>query len=187
MDECEQAAEREWKLTLTNNNEELLDQAFVRMSDNEAVTAKFDFGQDLVKEWNEDANIYTFIESEQVAANSMPFSDQTTIVPVGVKIASDGEYTFAMPEGTNGVGVVLVDNIAGTRTNLALENYTVNLAAGQYDGRFFLEISPIVQSPTGIEQTGSERKDSVRKVMIDGILYIVKDGRIYDATGNRVQ
>ena len=180
-------AEREWKLTLTNNNEELLDQAFVRMSDNEAVTAKFDFGQDLVKEWNEDANIYTFIESEQVAANSMPFSDQTTIVPVGVKIASDGEYTFAMPEGTNGVGVVLVDNIAGTRTNLALENYTVNLAAGQYDGRFFLEISPIVQSPTGIEQTGSERKDSVRKVMIDGILYIVKDGRIYDATGNRVQ
>ncbi len=180
-------AEREWKLTLTNNNEELLDQAFVRMSDNEAVTANFDFGQDLVKEWNEDANIYTFIESEQVAANSMPFSDQTTIVPVGVKIAADGEYTFAMPEGTNGVSVILIDNIAGTRTNLALTDYTVNLAAGQYDGRFFLEISPIVQSPTGIEQTGSDRKDGVRKVMVDGILYIVKDGRIYDATGNRVQ
>ncbi|MBR3407247.1 MAG: hypothetical protein IKG86_00200 [Paludibacteraceae bacterium] len=182
-------AEREWKLTLTNNNEELLDQAFVRMSDNEAVTANFDFGQDLVKEWNEDANIYTFVGPEQVAANSMPFSDQTTIVPVGVKIAADGEYTFAMPEGTNGTGVYLIDNIAGTRTNLALTDYTVNLAAGTYDGRFSLEISPIAQTPTDIDNVEGDNVQGtkVRKVMVDGILYIVKDGQVFDARGNRIQ
>ena len=178
-------AEREWKLTLTNNNEELLDQAFVRMSDNEAVTANFDFGQDLVKEWNEDANIYTFIESEQVAANSMPFSDQTTIVPVGVKIAIDGDYTFAIPEGTYGVGVVLIDNIAGTRTNLALTDYIVYLTAGTHDERFILEISPMAQTPTDIESVAGEGSEisGARKVMVDGVLYIVKDGKVFDARG----
>ena len=164
------------------------DQTFVRMTDKEGVTSGFDFDQDLWKQkFANRANIYTFIGYEQVAGNSMPMSEQTTIVPVGVQIAADGEYTFVMPEGTEGVGVVLIDNTAGTRTNLALTDYTVNLTAGTYDERFYLEISPIVQSPTGIEQTGSDSKDGVRKVMVDGILYIVKDGRIYDATGTRVQ
>lgn len=180
--------EQEWKLTLTSNNDELLDQAFVRMSDNEAVTANFDFGQDLIKEWNEDANIYTFAGSEQVAGNSMPFSNQTTIVPVGVKIAADGEYTFAMPDGTEGIGVVLIDNIAGTRTNLALTDYTINLAAGTYDERFVLEISPVKPIMTDIETVDvQEVIKGARKVMVDGVLYIVKDGKIYDARGNRVE
>ena len=33
----------------------------------------------------------------------------------------------------------------------------------------------------GLQVTGP------RKVMIDGILYIVKDGKMYDATGKRVE
>ena len=165
------------------------DRTFVRMTDNEDVTNNFDFNHDLSKETNAGrANIWTMTaDSVSAAGNSMPVSDQTTIVPVGVKIIADGDYTFALPEGVEGVGVVLIDNTAGTRTNLALTDYTVNLTAGTYDGRFYLEISPIEQTPTGIEQTGSDSKDGVRKVMVDGILYIVKDGRIYDATGNRVQ
>ena len=177
----------EWNLNLMQGTEEL-DHTYVRMTADENATDGFDFGQDLTKEISTGANIYTFSTYVPVAGNCIPLDLNTTkTIQVGVKIASDGEYTFAMPEGTDGVGVVLIDNIAGTRTNLALTDYTVNLTAGTYDGRFYLEISPIEQSPTGIEQTGSDRKDSVRKVMVDGILYIVKDGRIYDATGNRVQ
>ena len=108
---------------------------------------------------------------------------------VGVKIAADGEYTFSMPEGTNGVGVVLIDNIAGTRTNLALTNYTVNLTAGTYDERFILEISPIAQTPTDIESVAGEGSEisGARKMVVDGILYIVKDGKVFDARGNRIQ
>ena len=181
-------AEQIFQLELSQDSA-YCDRTFVRMTDNEDVTNNFDFNHDLSKETNAGrANIWTMTaDSVSAAGNSMPISDQTTIVPVGVKIIADGDYTFALPEGVEGVGVVLIDNIAGTRTNLALTEYTVNLTAGTYDERFYLEISPIAQSPTGIEQTGSDSKDGVRKVMVDGILYIVKDGRIYDATGTRVQ
>lgn len=183
-----QQADYNLSLVLTRG-EAQQDQTFIRLSDDENVSDNFEFNQDLSKENNRNkANIWTLTADQYpVAGNSMSFSADTKTVAVGVKIAADGDHTFAMPEGTNGVGVVLVDNIAGTRTNLALENYTVNLAAGQYDGRFFLEISPIAQSPTDIEQTGSDSKDVVRKVMVDGILYIVKDGKVFDARGNRVQ
>ncbi len=172
-------------------NEEKQDQTFVRLSDDENITEDFDFNYDLGKSFNANkANIYTLAEGYvQAAANCMPFSNQTTVVPVGVKIVTDGEYTFSIPEGTNGVGVVLVDNIMGTRTNLALTDYTVNLTAGTYDERFELELSPIAQTPTDVETISDERLEisGVRKVMVDGILYIVKDGKVFDAQGNRVR
>jgi hypothetical protein len=135
------------------------------------------------------SSIYTFAGIEQVAGNTLPMSEQTTVVPVGVKVNKAGEYTFAMPEGTNGTGVVLVDTENGTRTNLALGDYTVTLGAGTTDGRFVLEISPVANTPTGI---GNVQGDNVQctkaqKRMIDGILYIVKDGKAYDARGTRVE
>lgn len=171
-------------------NEKAVDQTFVKLSNDENVSTNFAFDEDLCKEYNANkANIYTIVENYlPVAGNTMPMSDQTTVVPVGVKIAADGEYTFAIPEGTGGIGVVLIDNIAGTRTNLGLMDYSVTLEQGQIDNRFLLEISPIVQSPTGIELLNGENgENGVRKVLIDNILYIVKDGIVYDAQGHRVQ
>lgn len=177
----------EWCLEL-QQNDQMTDRTYVRMSDEEEVTSGFEFGYDMSKSMNRDkANIYTFIGSETVAGNSLPLQrEQTTVVPVGVTIKNAGEYTFAMPEGTNGVGVTLVDTEANVRTSLSALDYTVSLEAGEYTGRFVLEISPIQNTPTDIEAV-SVQPSEVRKVMIDGILYIVKDGKMYDARGARVE
>ena len=152
----------------------------------EGATEGYDLNMDLSKLTSATGNnLYTIAGYYKMAGNCLP--DTTSIVPVGVMIAQDGEYTFAMPEGTNGVGVVLVDEVANTRTNLALTDYIVNLAAGTYDGRFMLELSPIAQTPTDVEHTSADGMNGVRKVMVDGILYIVKDGKVFDARGNRIQ
>lgn len=178
--------EYEFRLAL-QQNDQTVDQTFVKLSDNEEVTTGFEFNYDLSKEYNKNkANIYTLIGTEPAAGNVLPLTEQTTIVSVGVKIATDGEYTFSMPDGTEGIGVTLIDNVANTRTNLGLTDYTVNLNAGTIDGRFILEISPIAETPTDIEVV-SDQNSAVRKVMIDGILYIVKGNRIYDATGALVK
>ncbi len=180
--------ECEFRLALLQNEQEL-DRTFIQMSDDENITTGFEFNYDLSKAMNANkANLYTLIGYEQVAGNIMPFDEQTTIVPVGVKIATDGEYTFAMSEGTHGVGAVLVDKVANTRTNLALTEYTVNLTAGTCNDRFELELSPIAQMPTDLENGADGENDKhIRKVMVDGVLYIVKDGNVFDARGNRVQ
>jgi hypothetical protein len=181
----------EFRLELRQEGNEL-DHTFINLRDEEEVTAGFDFNYDLSKmlygAFTSSSNIYTFAGQEQVAGNTLPMSDQTTVVPVGVIVASEDEYTFAMPEGTNGVGVTLVDTENGTRTNLALGDYAVNLKPGTYDTRFVLEISPVQKTPTDIEQISNDGSENgVRKVMVDGVLYIVKEGQIYDARGARVQ
>ena len=186
---AEAPQEVDFRLEL-NKDGVLEDQTFVSLSNDENASADFRFGEDLSKEFNSNrANIYTFIGTEWVAGNTLPMTNQTTIVPVGVKIAADGEYTFSIPEGTYGVGITLIDNEAGARVNLGLMDYTVTLAAGQIDDRFVLEISPIQQISTDLEAISDEGLEirGVRKIMIDGLLYIVKDGVVYDARGNRVK
>jgi uncharacterized repeat protein (TIGR02543 family) len=178
----------EFRLTLMQDAQEV-DRTFVRLCDDENVTAGFEFNYDLCKEMKTGANVYTIVSNYlPVAGNCLPMNNQTTIVPVGVKITANGEYTFAMPDGTNGTGVTLIDNETGTRTSLALTDYTVTLGKGTYDNRFVLEFSPVAQTPTGIEDAEIvNRKSSNRKLLIDGILYIVKDGQVFDARGTKVK
>ncbi|MEE0950588.1 MAG: InlB B-repeat-containing protein [Paludibacteraceae bacterium] len=180
----------EWKITLSRN-EKLNDQTFIRMADREDITTEFDFNQDLSKEFNYGrSDIYTLIGYEKAAANSLPLSEQTTLIPLGLSIEYNGDYTIAMPDGTANIGVTLIDTESNTRTNLSAGmEYTLTLNKGDYNNRFFIEISPIQQTPTDIEYvTGdSNSQNSVRKVLIDNILYIVRDGQIFDARGARVK
>jgi hypothetical protein len=172
-------------------DEQMIDRTFVRLSDDENVTTGFEFGEDMTKQFNSrKANIFTIADDTSLGGNSLPLSTtQTTVVPVGVSVKNAGDYTFAIPEGTEGIGVTLVDNEMGVRTSLSALSYTVNLTAGDYTGRFVLEISPIQNTPTGLEEPTSDSslKGRAQKVMIDGILYIVKDGKIFDARGARVE
>lgn len=172
-------------------DEQMIDRTYVRLSDDENVTTGFEFSEDMTKQFNSrKANIFTIAGNTSLGGNSLPLSTtQTTVVPVGVKIKTAGDYTFSIPEGTDGIGITLVDNETGVRTLLSALDYTVNLTAGTHDGRFVLEISPIQNTPTGMEDptSNSSLKGRAQKRIIDGVLYIVKDGKIFDARGTRVE
>ena len=172
-------------------DDQMIDRTYVRLSDDENVTTDFEFSEDMTKQFNSrKANIFTIAGNTSLGGNSLPLSTtQTTVVPVGVKIKTAGDYTFSIPEGTDGIGVTLVDNETGVRTLLSALDYTVNLTAGTHDQRFILEISPIYNTPTGMEEPTSDSslKGRAQKRIIDGVLYIVKDGKIFDARGTRVE
>lgn len=186
--QTEEPTEYNWCLTL-NAGEQMIDQTYVRMSTDEVITNEFDFGQDLSKELNTGrSDIYSFIGNERAAANSLQMNTETTtVVRLGLNIEATGDYTFSIPDGTNGIGVTLIDEETGIRTSLSALDYTVELAAGDYTERFWLEISPVKGAETGIDPGVDARENGVRKVMIDGLLYIVRDGKMYDATGKRVE
>ena len=189
---ADEPREIEFNLEL-QQSEKTMDRAFVVLSEDEEVSAGFKFGEDMTKEFNANKSaIYTFIPGiAAVAGNTLPMSNQTTVVPVGVDIIAEGEYIISLPEGTSGVGVTLIDNELQTRTNLALTDYAVTLPIGTYDERFVLEISPIEQTTTGVEAMNGANGDAslngVCKKLIDGVLYIVKDGKVFDARGARIQ
>ena len=169
-------------------NEKMVDQTYLKLMDDENVTTDYDFNYDLIKEGALGSSIYSFIRYEKVAGNCLPLvTDQQTTVPVGVVAKTTGEYTFAMPDGTEGLSVTLVDNFTGAHTNLALGDYMVELEAGTYEERFTLVIDPRTTT-TAVETVGGEGNDAAaRKVFINGLMYIQRGEHLYDAQGRKVE
>ena len=166
--------------------EEKADQTFVQLQQ-EGATTDFDMNIDLTKIINNGANIYTLTNDRiQAAGNALPMEE--SVVPVGVQIAAEGEYTFRMPDGTEGMVVELIDYETNTRTNLLLSDYIITLPKGTSENRFALHIQPQKDVVTSLENIGEgvNNGEAVNKYLIDGKLYIVCDGVVYDAQGKRL-
>ena len=182
----------EFRLELQSNGEEA-DHTFISLRDDEEVTSGFDFNYDLSKElygaFTPASQIYTIIDEDvQAAGNCLPLeTEQVTTVPVGVVVKSNGEYTFAMPDGADGLSVTLLDSETGVHTDLSIDHYTIELEAGTYEGRFFISIDPR-NAATLIDCVSGEGEElRTAKVFRNGILYIQRGNTIYDATGKKVE
>ena len=163
---------------------ETVDKTYVQLRDEEG-TEGFDLNLDLTKIINKGANIYTVVNGDQMAGNVVPA--QESMIPLGIVITEAGEYTLTLPSKTNGVTVELVDYETGTSTNLLALDYTVRLIAGTHEGRFALRIQPS-KVTTDLENIDGEATGvKAKKYLIDGALYLVKDGVLYDAQGKLVR
>ena len=178
------------RLELANANGENQDQAFVALD--EKATTTFDQNKDLNKIINAGANIYTLSEGIPFAGNTLPMEKAT--VPVGVRIATAGEYTFRMPDGTDGINVILVDNQTGAHTDMLYDEYTVTLDAGTFENRFYLIVDPD-RAATSVENVGNDAQGDevngndatgVKKYIIDGRLIIRTNGNTFDAQGHKL-
>ena len=176
------------RLEIVNAEGKQQDQTFVAL-DVEATTT-FDPNKDLNKIFNYgETNIYSLSEGIPFAGNALPMEE--TIVPVGVDIASEGEYTLRMPDGTEGMVVELIDYETNTRTNLLLSDYIVTLTKGSCENRFALHIQPQKDVVTGVESIGENGKVKTEngkpnKFLIDGKLIIRTADGIFDAQGHRL-
>ena len=159
------------------------DQTFIQLEDGEA-TQMFDLNIDMTKIINSGSNIYSISDdNNKLAGSVLPIEE--TIIPLGVVTTTAGEYTFAMPEGTDGIVVELIDYETNTRTNMLLDEYTINLGKGTFENRFALHVKPN-KTTTSIVDVNTN-SNGVRKFIIDGTLYMQKDGVLYDAQGRCVQ
>ena len=173
-------------------SEALADQTIIKLQEQDA-TADFDMNIDMAKMMNSGANIYTMTANTNimVGGNALPIA--RTTVPVGVRVDATGEYTFRMPDGTDGISVILMDNQTGAHTNMLLDEYTVTLDAGTYENRFSLVLDP-QRTSTEVENIGDGYGDGVngngtegiKKYIIDGQLFIRTANGLFDAKGQRM-
>ena len=161
-----------------------IDKTYVQLR-NDKGTKGFDMSLDLTKIINAGANIYSIVDNHEMAGNAMP--KEETVLPLGVVITTAGEYTFAMPNGTEGMVVELIDYEQGTCTNLLVGDYTVNMPVGTNNTRFALRLVPEKVATSVEDITSGTNDNNVRKLLIDGVLYLVKDGAVYDAQGHCVR
>ncbi len=172
------------KLQVLDAEDNEINRTFVTLE--EGASADFVLNEDMYMVTNKlPVNIYTFAGNYDVAGNVLPI--ESTTVPVGVIVKTAGTYTFSMPSHFDGT-VTLVDTYAQTRTNLGIEDYTVNLEEGTFNSRFLLELN-IHQAPTAIDgvSDGTLKDGKAHKFLQNGVMYILQNGVMYDAQGKRVK
>lgn len=161
-----------------------IDKTYVQLR-NDKGTKGFDMSLDLTKIINAGANIYSIVDNHEMAGNAIP--KEETVLPLGVVITAAGEYTFAMPNGTEGMIVELIDYEQGTCTNLLVGDYTVNMPVGTNNTRFALRLKPDKVATSVEDITSGTNDNNVRKLLIDGVLYLQQGTNTYDAQGKHVQ
>ena len=183
----EEADRHTLRLVLQNAAAQQVDHTYIRTQETN-VTAAFDLNYDLTKQFSSGANVYSLVGENRItlAANVLPMTDAQQGVSIGVTLPTDGVYTLALPDGTDGLNVVLYDRTLGTYTDLSLAGYTFEAAAGTLDTRFEL----IVKSPSVTTQMTDATAPYV--VYVDkGVVRLegVETGttvRLFDAVGRLV-
>ena len=125
------------------------------------------------------AQFYAMSEQEKMAVLATPDLEGTV---VGFKPGQETEYTISFIG--NEAGYYLNDMKTGKSTLIA-EGNTYEFTSDESTNATRFVISKIPMQPTGIEDI--VEGTNARKQMIDGVLYIIRDGRIYTTAGNVVK
>lgn len=176
-------------MELLDANWNMMDKTFVRLD--EKATSGFDQNLDLTKIMDSSKpQVYTIADGIEYAGNSVALTVDT--VPVVVNVPNPGEFVITMPRANDDIEPMLYDAQLGITTPLNIQDYSVTLPAGKSEGRFFLVIgrkSPTIT--TTIENVNAADlnlpQSGTEKLMINGMLYILRDGCLYDAVGRKVK
>ena len=126
--------------------------------------------------------LYAITPDGNMAINCVPDWEGTV---VGFRAGTeDNMYTFSFEyEGEQ--TWYLNDLKAEESTRILSGNtYEFSTASGDMEARFIISATPISYVPTGVENSDiRDQKSDVRKLLIDGHVYIIRNGRMYDATG----
>lgn len=149
---------------------------------------EFENGFDARKMYGDPAapTLYGISPDGRMAINCIPTADNHVVGFHGG--SASNEYTFRFTyDGED--ELYLRDNKTGIETPITAEDtYSFTTESGDNDLRFsIIRKTPAV--PTDIETVTGEglQTTGVQKIMYNGMLYILRSGRIYDATGALVK
>ncbi|MCI6323807.1 MAG: InlB B-repeat-containing protein [Bacteroidales bacterium] len=179
----------EQELTLLLSHGAKSDHTGLILSD--AYTTDYEIGADLEKMFGEGftLSVYTLSGNTRLAYNALSREAATQLIPVGFRAPEDGEYTFSLPDDSPTEGIERIDLIdyeTGTLTNLLSAPYTFSTTRTESDSRFAITITYSKETPTDTEAPFGKGNKRIEKVLIQQQLYIIIDGKMYDATGKKV-
>ena len=166
------------KLSIADENGIVFDNT--RILEDNQFSEEFDNGYDINKFMNDNVSIY--VTSDNETWHTMA-TDDIMNAYIGVNVAKSGTYTINVAH--NGLDYALVDTENNQIINMVEGNtYSFYQETGKNDTRF--QIVKINNVPTAIDDVQDNAVMST-KIMKDGVLYIIKNGAVYNAQGQIIK
>ena len=157
-------------------------QTRLRLREDARFTEEFDNGWEATYLEGDGLSGQLFVQKDDKMVVLAEPDLEGTVVGLIPGVATD--YTISF-EG-NGDGYYLNDLVTEQSTLIAEGNtYMFTADANTNATRFVISRTPIRNMPTGVDVINDGTK--ARKQLINGVLYIIRDGRLYNATGAKVK
>ena len=165
-----------------------------------AYTWNLTLGGGKVQQWDPNGRGYQIGSAKSTAGTvSFTTSDMAECVPgkviVNASVASKANGLLSVYVGGKQIGTT--QTLTSSSADYEFENKsgeqgTVEIRASGLTKAFFIlsiDVEPEVETPTAIEDIpmSSVEDKSAKKVLIDGHVYILRDGRVFDMMGQEVK
>ncbi len=183
----EQSSNSSFCLSL-NADGKLCDNLFITCDDEAEAT--YTIGRDVQKMGNTTgttiARLWTNAKGTDLCAVSTTYADNQAIIPMHIFAPADGEYTLSLDSHP-------ADDVYLTRNGIIvwdmnMGDYTFDLSAGA-DDSYALQIVRRVQNvATGVDAVDADNHGTIfaEKMIVNGQLFILRDGILFDAQGKKV-
>ncbi len=175
----------EYLLTFTAENNTFVDKLYLSAS--EDAENSYQIGHDLVKFGTSTtvAQIWADAYGQKLCDVEAPLVNDQAIIPISLYAPGTDSYTLDVVRGPQDASLYLMYNGA-VIWNLSQSAYTFDLTRGTNSAYSLLLTAEAPSVTTGVDAVQSETK-SVEKIILNGNLYILRDGEMYDATGKKVK
>ncbi len=163
-------------------------QMYVRASETAAATYESNKDMETLNETcNGNARIWTNAYGKRLAVEEAPLVNNQAIYDLTVMTPAAGTYVLRQANEVEGADLYVTYNGAIV-WNLSLGDYELDLTRGTTTGYGLLLVVQPNQMPTGVENGELlNGENGVQKILLNGQLYILRDGHLYDAVGKEMK
>ncbi len=180
-------SEYELRITPESQNN-CTDKIYLKVSDDKQ--DKYIIGQDLAKAGvsSKVAQMWVNRYDAKLCVNTMEPTNNTIVYPLGIYAPKAGDYCLSLAQSAqNGDAVYLT--IDGTPIwNIGNSGYYLSLSEGT-ESRYGLLIvrRNTPATPTDLEEQQTASEIEVQKVVINGKVYILRNGEVFSITGKKIR
>jgi hypothetical protein len=179
-------------ITLSGNDQ--TDNTYLRVRPD--FTDEYELGYDLEKFitfYTARPQVYMKTPTNRLAFQALSDSAAAKMQPMGVYCNQAGTYTFSLNPDfpTDEIeAVYLYDATTGITTNLLYDTYSFSSSKQVYTNtRFALSAvirRRVTEQTTDLTVQEAEQTPLTRKILIDGHVYILRGGKVFDVTGKQL-
>lgn len=179
-------ASQRFGLTLAADGRNI-DNLFITCSDD--ATDTYTIGKDVAKmgatTGAKIARLWTNAKGTSLCAVDAAYNDDQAIIPLQIYTPAEATYTLALDSERD--EQILLTRNGIVVWDLTISGYTFDLNAGT-DDTYALQVVRRVQNVvTGINAMNNNGTEFVEKMIVNGQLFLLRDGILYDAQGRKVE
>lgn len=178
-----------WQVSVGRENQPATDNLFLQIASEKE--NRYVLGQDLAKGSVAKTCPQMWIDryDTKLSVNTQALTDNVAEYPLNVYVPETGEYILhsSESEGSKSDYALYLTYKGNAIWNLSVSDYPLALLKGNTTNYGLRICAKSPQLPTGVDEAVVDANGETRKVVIDGNVYIIRNGEVYTLTGKKVQ